>query len=876
MLTTRHRVVGVSGEFRTFFDVLVDQAARHQDRAAIVASGSDPLSFRDLITQIDSIWDSLRGGGVGVGSHVGIALPSGLESVISTVAIASHATCVPLNPRLSQSEFEQELVRLSLDALIVPDWLESPARAAAECNSCGIFVASKTSTSLSSFVVRCVRAAKDRSEFVPEVSSRSAVLLLRTSATTGPPKLVPVTHGNMLDLASKMAGWFGLTEEDRAACVLPTYYAAGSKLNILVPLLLGESIAIPIGVRSERLTDWIHELRPTWFSAGPTFYQAVLDEFRSKPKLSPKGVLRFVTSGSAFLPGRTRIELEAVLGCPVLEVYGISEAGVMAANPAPPAMRKAGTVGLIAPGELKVRGPTGISLPAGENGEIFVGGPGLMPGYFGDDEAASGGLQDGWLPTGDIGFVDRDGFLTLVGRTKELINRGGEKVSPNDVERALLRHPSVREAAAFGVPHPRLGENVAAAVVVQPGAVTKPLELKQFLRGYLAAFKIPQRIEIVPALPKSHTGKVLRAQLAEAAVKREHGIDPPEKLLEFQIFDIWERLLQRADIGIHDDFFEAGGDSLLAAQMLLEVEASVGHRLPLSAFAEALTIHQLARGAAVDTPDDGELVTKVRDGAGTPFFFCHGDYETRGFYASKLAALLDSDQVVYLVQPPRDVDETSELVMEEMALLYLPRLLALQPHGKFRLGGYCNGGLLAWEIAHQLQRFGREVDSIVLVESLSLNSRAVFRGLNRLVHGMAMIAWPPSLRHTLRRDVIPAVWLWTRESGGSVYRWIALAFESLKNSIVGRDSVPNPDVAASYRRNELYYNAMANYVPPKLNCDVLAIVCERNANAFDWSTRPWVALASNVRHVVIPGEHKSCVTSHVESLARVLKENTSA
>ncbi len=859
----------------TFFDIIVQHATRDRDRPAIISSGLDALSYQDLIGLIGRIWDALCAAGVEYGAQVGIALPSGLESVLSTVAIASHATCVPLNPRLTHGEFEQELARLNLDALIVPCWVESPARAAAEGDLCGIFEASKTSTSLSSFELRCIRPGKGISRSVPEISSRSAILLLRTSATTGPSKLVPVTHGNMLDLAGKMAGWFGLTADDRAACVLPTYYAAGSKLNVLVPLLLGESIAIPIGVRSERLTDWLYELRPTWFSAGPTFYQAVLDEFRSNPKRSPKGVLRFVTSGSAFLPSRTRTELEAVLDCPVLEVYGISEAGVMAANPAPPVKRKAGTAGLIPSGELEVRGSAGVSLPVGQTGEIFVTGPGLMPGYFGADGATGAGLQDGWLPTGDIGFVDPDGFLTLVGRAKELINRGGEKVSPNDIEQALLRHPSVREAVAFGVPHPRLGENVEAAVVVQPGVLTTAVELKDFLRGHLAAFKIPQRIDIVAALSKSHTGKILRAELAAAALKREHRIDPPEQLLEFQIFEIWQRLLQRADIGIHDDFFEAGGDSLLAAQMLLDVETMVGHRFPPSALTEALTIHELARSAATDAPDDGELVTKVKDGSGTPLFFCHGDYETRGFYASKLAALLDSDQAVYLVQPFPGVDERSELVMEEMALLYLPRLLALQPHGKFHLGGYCNGGLLAWEIAHQLERFGREVDSVVLVESLSLNSRVVFRGLNRLVHGMSAVAWPPSLRHALRRKVIPAVWMWTRDSGGSANQWIALAFESLKKTLVGRKNIPNSDVAASYRRNELYFHAMANYVPPRLRCSVLAIVCEHNASVFYWSTRPWAALASNVRHVVIPGEHKTCVTSHVESLARVLSQSAS-
>ena len=564
----------------TFFDIIVDHAARGQDRAAIVGLGADPLSYRKLVAQVGGIWDTLRDAGVGYGSQVAIALPSGLESVISTVAIASHATCVPLNPHLSQVEFEQQLARLSLDALIVPEWLHSPVCAAAENRSYGLFEVSKASTSLSDVGVRCARPGKSSRTGPAEISSQSTVLVLQTSATTGASKLVPVTHGNMLDLAGKMAGWFGLRAEDRAACVLPTYYAAGSKLNVLVPLLLGESIAIPVGVRPEHLAEWIGELRPTWFSAGPTFLQAVLDDLRSRREPTPKHDLRFITSGSAHLPGRVRTELEAILHCPILEVYGISEAGVMAANPAPPAKRKVGTVGRIPAGELVIRAESGAILPAGEIGEIFVSGPGLMPGYLGQSKPLGAGLQNGWLATGDIGSVDNDGFLTIVGRIKEVINRGGEKISPVDVEQALLLHPCVREAAAFGVPHPRLGENVAAAVVLQPEATTTPFELRIFLRDRLAAFKIPQRIDIVTSLPKSRTGKVLRTQLAEARIKHQRQIDPPKTPLQIQILAIWQRLLERTDVGVHDDFFEAGGDSLLEIAMLAELELLTGRTIP--------------------------------------------------------------------------------------------------------------------------------------------------------------------------------------------------------------------------------------------------------------------------------------------------------
>jgi thioesterase domain-containing protein len=390
------------------------------------------------------------------------------------------------------------------------------------------------------------------------------------------------------------------------------------------------------------------------------------------------------------------------------------------------------------------------------------------------------------------------------------------------------------------------------------------------LRGRLAAFKIPQRIDIASSLPKGHTGKVLRTQLAQAASRREQRINPPEQPLDIQILEIWQRLLQRDDIGVHDDFFEAGGDSLLATQMLLEVEAVVGHRVTQSALAQAFTIRQLTEIAIADAGGDDELVTKAKDGAGTPFFFCHGDMDTRGFYALKLAALLKPDQPVYLIQPLRDVDETSELVVEDMARLYLPRLLSAQPDGKFRLGGFCNGGLLAWEIAHQLIRAGREIESVALVDSLSLNSRPLFRGLLRLLHGMAAVTWAKTTARRLRRKSMPAIWYRARQSGGSKYRWIAHALQSLGRRLGRRNRTAKPFMSQSDMRVDSYLHAMANYMPPKLDCEVVAIVCEQNADTFEWSTEPWTRVARDVHRMTVPGEHFTCITTHVEALAQAL------
>jgi acyl-CoA synthetase (AMP-forming)/AMP-acid ligase II/thioesterase domain-containing protein len=829
----------VSREELTIFDVFVDHAARDQDRPAIVSLGSDPLSFRKLVALIGGIWDALRDAGVGYGSQVAIALPSGLESLISTVAIASHATCVPLNPHLSQSEFEQELARLSLDALIVPEWLDSPVRTAAENGSYGLFEASKASSLLSNFGLRCARRLKGPRRGPAEISSQSAVLILRTSATTGPSKLVPVTHGNMLDLAGKMAGWFGLTTEDRAACVLPTYYAAGSKLNVLVPLLLGESIAIPVGVRPERLAEWVCELRPTWFSAGPTFLQAVLDDLRSRREPTLKHDLRFITSGSAHLPNRVRTELEAILDCPILEVYGISEAGVMAANPAPPAKRKAGTVGLIPAGELVIRGESGITLPAGEIGEIFVSGPGLMPGYLGESKPVGAGLQDGWLPTGDIGSVDSEGFLTVVGRIKEVINRGGEKISPADVEQALMLHPCVREAAAFGVPHPRLGENVAAAVVLQPDATTTPFELRIFLRSRLAAFKIPQRIDIMTSLPKSHTGKVRRTQLAEASINREQQIDPPETPLQIRILEVWQRLLQRTDVGVRDDFFEVGGDSLLEIEMLAELESLTGRNISSMILLDAPTIDQLAQKLSEGnhlTQRPQTLVRVNSSGSQVPLLYFHNWYE---YSVVVMARLLGSDQPLLVVAPPGIDEEPIPRTIEAMAADRLPLIMSTQPEGPYRLFGICVGGLVAFEVARMLIAAGEKVEMVIMLDTPTVNARRSVQ----LLFSTMRCARP--VASSIVEPAMARTWFWCAQlqkfwSISRTRRWAAIK-RRVRNLVAAGSSSPA-------RPKRLYAGAMSNYFPKPLAVQVVHISVDYGAGA-------WQRISADLEIIKSPGHH---------------------
>ena len=214
----------------------------------------------------------------------------------------------------------------------------------------------------------------------------------------------------------------------------------------------------------------------------------------------------------------------------------------------------------------------------------------------------------------------------------------------------------------------------------------------------------------MPSLPRGQNGKISRSRLVDSVADIVRNIARPKNIIEFEILEVWQRLIGRTDIGVEDDFFEAGGDSLLATHMLLEVEAIIGKRVPKSALRRSVTVRRLGSVAEEAVSKQTELVTCARSGAGKPFFFCHGDYTTRGLYASKLADLLGHDRSIFLLHPPHDFDKDAQTTIETMAQAYLPQVLASQPVGSFRLGGHCNGGLIAWEIAHQLEQAGREVE----------------------------------------------------------------------------------------------------------------------------------------------------------------------
>lgn len=871
---------GTEAGLSTISDAIQLQATLQPDLPAIVCAGLLAFSFRELNTKIRQIGDELRAAGIGASSRVGVVLPFGPEAAVIAVAVSAHAIGFPLNPALSSTEFEFELKRADLDAVVLPGWIELPAAAPARAHSIGVFRASRAIHSLTEIDLEPVAKVPSVRQRSGVPSSRSVSVIQMSSGSTGAPKLILITHANLFDIAGKMRTWFGLSASDRCACILPIYSGFGFKIALVAPLLIGGSIILPKKQKPEDVAAWTSDLHPTWFVATPTYLHAALDKLRSGPGGKLVHSLRFFASTSAYLPEAVRTGLETILGIPGLEFYGLREAGIVAANPAPPAKRKPGSVGLISP-DVAILNDDGDILPRGTAGAVAVRGQGVTPGYIealpsGSDSLSQSNLsQNKWSLTGDLGIVDADGFLSIVGRKKDIINRGGEKIAPSEIEKALLLHPAVREAVAFGVPHPRLGENVSAAVVLKPETEATSSEFQEFLTEHLASFKVPQRVYLVRTLPRTGNGKVRTSELREYFSNRVRQIAPPEGDLEVLIVEIWERVLGRTDIGVDENFFELGGDSLLAAEMIVEVETLIRRQIPRSALRAVMTVRQLAAAALRVSTTKNDLITCAKTGSGAPFFFCHGDDHNRGIYALRLANMIEKGFPIFLLNPfQEDYRETVQVTMEDMARRYVPQLLTAQPTGQFRIGGFCVGGLLAWEIAAQLVKAGRDVEFFVLIDAPSLNGRFAFSATKKLLSLIAQ-ASPAAIRKKIDLDSMVFVWAWARRiMGNRPIAWRVI------NRFFGNNSENRPSLSVLPHVREPqwmeHYRRMANYLPQHIDTELFHLVCNENARRPDFSPLAWINLARVFHSKVIPGEHTTCITTFADKLATELERIFSA
>ncbi len=480
------------------------------EAAAIAAPEAKTLTFSGLRAQMDETAAALRARGIGRGSRVGLVLANGPELASAFLGVAGCASAAPLNPAYRAEEFEFYLGDLKARALIVDG--DTPA----------IAVARK----LEIPVIRLQGlGAKGAGRFALDLTELPAkplnetggeALVLHTSGTTSRPKIVPLGEANIAASAHNIATALQLSAEDRGLVIMPLFHIHGLMAGIVAPLAAGGSVFCTPGFNALKFFAWMEEARPSWYTAVPTMHQAILARAHGHRALIAAHPLRFIRSSSAPLAPAVLGALETCFSAPVIEAYGMTEAcHQIASNPLPPGERIAGSVGFAAGPEVCIMDARGTVLEAGMRGEIAIRGGNVMGAYEAESAVNAAAFHEGWFRTGDQGEMDAAGRITITGRLKEIINRGGEKISPREVDEVLMDHPAVMQAVTFAIPHDRLGEDVGAAIVLRDGEALSEHDLRAFAARRLADFKVPRRIVFLEDIPKGPTGKLQRIGLAE-------------------------------------------------------------------------------------------------------------------------------------------------------------------------------------------------------------------------------------------------------------------------------------------------------------------------------------------------------------------------
>ena len=589
----------------TIHGLLEMQAARSPDAIAVTAPGRTGLTYARLRAQVEIAGGELTRLGTGRGDRVAIVLPNGPEMAVMFLAVASVATAAPLNPTYRAEEFGFYLSDLGAKMLIVAHGSDVPAVAVA--HTLGIPVLELSASTQAEAGVFTLAAGQEPAAARPPglTEANDIALVLHTSGTTSRPKLVPLTQKNLCQSAEHIRAALDLTTRDRCLNVMPLFHIHGLVAAVLASLAAGGTVICTPGFYASHFFDWIEECRPTWYTGVPTMHQSILAQAPARRGVIQRHPLRFIRSSSSALPPQIMNQLEETFGAPVIEAYGMTEAAhQVASNPLPPRPRKPGSVGIPAGPEVAVMDAAGTLSPPGIQGEVVIRGPNVMPGYDHNPEANRAAFTDGWFRTGDQGSLDGDGYLRLTGRIKEVINRGGEKISPREVDEVLMDHPAVAQVVTFAIPDGRLGEEIGAVVVLHPGAATTERELRDFAAGKLADFKVPRTVVFLAEIPKGATGKLQRIGLAErlglvpgpsAEAAAARAYTAPRTPVERLVAQLWGDVLKVERVGVDQPFLELGGDSMLATLLVSRIRQEVGVEVSVRSLLEAPTVAEQAR-----------------------------------------------------------------------------------------------------------------------------------------------------------------------------------------------------------------------------------------------------------------------------------------
>ena len=900
---------------------LVGQKAREfPDHPAILAPGRMAMTYRGLVEEVRQVTAALQAAGFRPGERIGLIMPSGPEAAVAFLASTCIGPAAPLNPDATLQDIEYFAAQFGVKRFLVQKGFT--ARAVPAVQSLGVPVtyvrpcpdrpAGTIAISVNGPANGAALGASAPEEpFAPESfifggaaaaksASDSVALLLPTSGTTSRPKTVPITHAMIIETALAIVRHLELTPQDLCLNVMPFFHVHGLVSALIASLFAGAGVICAPGFREQEFFAWLEQYLPTWYTASPPIHKRIAAQAAAKGEFPLRTALRLIRSASAPLPPATAESLERIFGVPVIETYGMTEtASQIAGNPLPPAQRKRGSVGKPTVKKLAIAGPDGAILPPLAVGEVVVQGPSVFTGYENNPEANREAFRDGWFRTGDQGFLDEEGYLFLTGRLRETINRGGEKIAPREIDEVLLGHPAVRDAAAFPVPHAALGQDIAAAVVLQPGSALTADEIRAFAAQRLADYKVPGKIIFVDAIPRSPSGKVRRASLAEhffpagadnsgelggrGAAAQSPAFVPPRNRLEEKLAAIWARVLQRDRVSVADDFFALGGYSLLATQLVVEIEAALGIQLPVSFVFRGNTVEKMAKLLKGKAAAGLSPVVPLRDSGAKPPLFCVHAIDGEVTPYKTLADHMNGDRPVYGIgfgtlfyklRSKAGLDTS----VSDLANCYVEEVLRLQPEGPYFLLGYSFGGYVAHEMARQLQSRGHEVAFLAILDTRN--------------HAYEGVSWARRLSVIGRdiwrgfKDGPPGTWslLHDRENRPVPLReWPAYFWRELL-SLRGRRKYPDKARAAGHSSytdmmvkelTELRGRHKPGFYPGKITLFRAARCIETEKRYYfkDEDALGWTGAAADIEIIDVPGDHGTMVQ---EPYVRVLAKRLDA
>lgn len=728
----------------TLHELVEATSTRFPEAPAFVAPGRPVLDYRTLSEQLTVVQRALWEGGLSAGDRVATVLPNSAEMALAFLGIASATPCAPLNPSYLYNELAFYLKDLGARGLVISAHAPFAGRALACGRNLGlaIFVLQFDQKDPAGiFRLRRIGETKVQSGAVHAQGPDDVGLILHTSGTTSKPKKVPLSQRNICASAGNIVRTLSLAPDDRCLSAMPLFHIHGLMAGVVASVRAGASICFDPQFQAARFLDHLGEFKATWYTAVPSIHHAVLAEARRRFQGGAKTSLRLIRSSSAPLPPSVMSGLESTFGVPVVEAYGMTEAAhQVACNPLPPGERKAGSVGPAAGPEVAIMGSAGELLGPEEAGEIVIRGDNVFPGYEGNEQANEEAFFGGWFRTGDEGEIDADGFVRITGRIKEIINHGGEKVSPREVDEALLSHASVAQAVAFPVPHPTLGEMVAAAVVPADRQTATESELRAFAAERLAAYKVPARIVLVDEIPKGPTGKIQRHILAAhfASLLADEYV-PPSNEAEARLARIWAEVLGAERVGVTDSFFSIGGDSLSAVRMVaaarqqqLEITvAGLLERPTIRSLLQAKNLQSAHASVFIQTAAGEKRLFLLHESSGNPWAY------------RSLAGYRKDWSIVALEAPDRHWFQDS-LDIPELVIGHVNEIRRIQPRGPYYLGGWSSGALLAFEAARRLARDGQETRRIVFLDPFPApNAIARLRARADLALPRLLAAVPP-------------------------------------------------------------------------------------------------------------------------------------